>query len=145
MAGTDNEPTAEALALGEELRRVVGGFVRSVRRQADTPSSAQSETLALLDRQGPMSVAALAAERRVKHQSMRLVVAQLEEGGLVTRLPNPEDGRSHLLALSDKGRAALERSRAARRLEIAALIGARLTGEERRLLRAAIGLIEKLS
>lgn len=145
MAGKESEPTAEALALGEELRRVVGGFVRSVRRQAGTPSSAQSETLALLDREGPMSVAALAAERRVKHQSMRLVVAQLEEGGLVTRLPNPEDGRSQLVALSDPGRAALARSREARRLEIAALIDARLSDEERRQLRSAIALIERLS
>lgn len=145
MADRDGEPTAEALALGEELRRAVGSFVRSIRRQAGTPSSAQSETLALIDRQGPMSVAALAAERRVKHQSMRLVVAQLEEGGLVTRLPNPEDGRSHLLALSDPGRAALAASREARQREIAALIDARLTEEERQALRAAVKLIERLS
>lgn len=141
----DKDPTAEALALGEELRRVVGTFVRSIRRQAGTPTGSQAETLALLDRQGAMSVADLAAERKVKHQSMRLVVAQLEASGLVARLPNPDDGRSQLVALSDKGRAALAEAREARRREIAALIDARLTDEERQLLRAAIGLIERLS
>lgn len=141
----DKDPTAEALALGEELRRVVGTFVRSIRREADTPTSSQSETLGLLDRQGPMSVARLAAERKVKHQSMRLVVEQLEESGLVTRLPNPADGRSHLIALSDEGRAALDRSRAARQQQIAALIDARLSEADRQVLRAAIELIERLS
>ena len=94
---------------------MVGTFVRSIRREADTPTSSQSETLGLLDRQGPMSVASLAAERKVKHQSMRLVVAQLEASGLVTRLPNPDDGRSQLVALSETGRAALAEAREARR------------------------------
>jgi DNA-binding MarR family transcriptional regulator len=141
----DKDPTAEALALGEELRRVVGTFVRSIRRQAGTPTGSQAETLALLDRQGEMSVADLAAERKVKHQSMRLVVAQLEASGLVARLPNPDDGRSQLVALSDEGRAALAEAREARRREIAALIDTRLTDEERQLLRTAIGLIERLS
>ncbi len=141
----DKAPTTEALALGEELRRVVGTFVRSIRREADTPTSSQSETLGLLDRQGAMSVASLAAERKVKHQSMRLVVEQLETAGLVTRLPNPADGRSQLIALSDEGRAALARSREARQHEIASLIDARLSEGDRQVLRAAIEIIEKLS
>lgn len=141
----DKGPTAEALVLGEDLRRVVGTFVRSIKRQADTPTGSQSETLGLLDRQGAMSVASLAAERKVRHQSMRLVVAQLEESGLVTRLPNPEDGRSQLVALSDEGRAALVRSREARRREIASLIDERLSDDDRRVLRAAIAVVEKLT
>lgn len=141
----DRDPTAEALALGEELRRVVGIFVRSIRREADTPTSSQSETLGLLDRQGAMSIASLAAERKVKHQSMRLVVEQLEAAGLVTRLPNPEDGRSQLIALSEEGRVALARSRAARQREIASLIDERLSDADRQVLRAAIEIIEKLS
>lgn len=144
MAGSD-KPTAEALALGEELRRVVGRFVRGVRRQADTPTSSQSETLALIDRQGAMTVASLAAERKVKHQSMRLVVGQLEQSSLIQRLPNPEDGRSQLIALSEAGQAALARSREARQREIASLIDERLSDADRQLLRAAIALIEKLT
>lgn len=145
MGVSSNQPSAEALALGEELRRAVGTFVRSIRREADTPTSSQSETLGLLDRQGAMSVASLAAERKVKHQSMRLVVEQLETAGLVTRLPNPADGRSQLIALSDEGRAALARSRAARQHEIASLIDERLSEGDRQVLRAAIEIIEKLS
>ncbi|MBS1168761.1 MAG: hypothetical protein H6R00_4786 [Proteobacteria bacterium] len=141
----DKGPTAEALALGEELRRVVGTFVRSIRRQAGTPTNSQSETLTLLGCEGPMSVARLAAERKVKHQSMRLVVGQMEVAGLVTRLPNPDDGRSQLIALSEVGRAALIRSREARQRQIAALIDERLSADDRQVLRAAIGLIERLT
>ena len=92
-----------------------------------------------------MSVASLAAERKVKHQSMRLVVERLEGDGLVMRLPNPEDGRSQLVALSDQGRVTLARSREARQREIAGLIDARLSEADRQALRAAIAVIQKLT
>ena len=57
---------------------MVGQFVRAVRARAGTPSDAQGETLAFLERAGPVSIAALADGRGVKHQSMRLVTARLE-------------------------------------------------------------------
>ncbi|MBS1184325.1 MAG: hypothetical protein H6Q99_4205 [Proteobacteria bacterium] len=145
MAGNRNlGPTPDALELGEDLRRVVGQFVRGVRLKADTPTSSQSETLALLDREGALSVASLAARRHVRHQSMRLVVDQLEAKGLVVRMENPADGRSQLVCLSEPGRLALSRSREARSLEIAALIDERLSDEDRRVVRAAIAVIERL-
>jgi|AraplaDrversion2_2_1032049.scaffolds.fasta_scaffold155857_1 DNA-binding MarR family transcriptional regulator len=138
-------PTPDDLKLGEELRRTIGKFVRSVRRQADTPTSSQSETLGLLDRQGPLSVADLAFHRKVKHQSMRLVVAQMEANGLVEKKQNPADGRSHLLFLSAKGQRTLARSRKARQLQIATLIDERLSDADRQTLRAAITVIERLT
>ena len=138
-------PTPDDLKLGEELRRTIGKFVRSVRRQADTPTTSQSETLGLLDRQGPLSVADLAFHRKVKHQSMRLVVAQMEANGLVEKKQNPADGRSHLLFLSAKGQRTLARSRKARQLQIATLIDERLSDADRQTLRAAITVIERLT
>lgn len=50
----------DALALAEKLRHTLGKFVRGIRLQADTPTTSQSKTLALLDRNGPLSVAKLA-------------------------------------------------------------------------------------
>ncbi len=145
MAGNTNlGPTSEALDLGEDLRRVVGQFVRGVRLKADTPTSSQTETLGLLDREGALSVASLAAKRNVRHQSMRLVVDQLETKGLVVRMENPADGRSQLIGLSEPGRLALSRSRQARSLQIATLIDERLSDEDRQLLRAAVAVIERL-
>lgn len=145
MAGNSNlGPTPYAFDLGEDLRRVVGQFVRGVRLKADTPTSSQTETLALLDREGALSVASLATKRNVRHQSMRLVVGQLEAKGLVVRMENPADGRSQLIGLSEPGRLALSRSRQARSLEIATLIDERLSDEDRQVLRAAIAVIERL-
>ncbi|WP_309762869.1 MarR family winged helix-turn-helix transcriptional regulator [Agrobacterium pusense] len=113
--------------------------------QADTPTTSQSETLALLDRNGPLSVAELAGLRNVRHQSMRLVVSQLEGNALVARLPNPADGRSQLLSITTQGQDQLSQSRDARTSKIASLIEERLSDQERQTLEAAIEIIERLS
>lgn len=133
------------MELAENLRRVIGKFVRAVRSQAETPTTSQSETLALLDKEGPSSVAELAIRRNVKHQSMRLVVGQLEAEGLVGKMPNPGDGRSQLLSLTAKGQETLSRSREARTCWIANVIEDRLSDQERRTLRAAIDVLERIA
>jgi len=145
---SDQTPISEdddRLKLAEDLRRAVGIFVRSIRTQSDTPTTSQSETLSILDRAGPLSVAELAAHRNVRHQSMRLVAASLEENGLVERLPNPADGRSQLISITAEGQAELSRSREARTQRIAALIGERLSDQERQALRAAIRILDRLA
>lgn len=141
-AALGQERTSPVIA--ERLRSTLGRFVRSVRAQADTPTTSQSETLLLLEQSGPHSITDLATRRNVRHQSMRLVSAQLEAEGLVSRMPNPADRRSQLLSLTEKGRESLSRSRETRTLKIATLIEERLTDEERRLLEAAIQIIDRL-
>ena len=138
------ETHTDALALAENLRATLGRFVRGVKTQANTPTTSQSETLSLLDRAGPLSVAELADRRNVRHQSMRLVAGQLESEGLVSKMPNPADGRSQLLTITESGRAELSRARRARTAQIAGLIEERLSAEDRRTLEAAIGIIERL-
>lgn len=145
---SDQTPISEdddRLRLAEDLRRAVGTFVRSIRTQADTPTTSQSETLSILDRTGPLSVAELAARRNVRHQSMRLVAASLEESRLVEKLPNPADGRSQLISITAEGQAELSRSREARTQRIAALIEERLSDQERQALRAAIRILDRLA
>ncbi len=133
-----------ALALAEDLRATLGRFVRGVKTQANTPTTSQSETLSLLDRAGPLSVAELADRRKVRHQSMRLVAGQLESDGLISKMPNPADGRSQLLTITESGQAELFRAREARTAQIAGLIEERLSDEERQTLQAAIRIIERL-
>jgi len=139
-----SENRTDALELAEDLRATLGRFVRLVKNEANTPTTSQSETLSLLDRSGPLTVAELANLRNVRHQSMRLVTAQLELDGLVGKLPNPADGRSRLLSITQKGREELSRSRKARTLKIAALIEERLSNQDRQTLQAAILIIERL-
>lgn len=133
------------LALAERLRLAIGDFVRATRAQADTPGTARSETLGLLDRAGPMSTAALAEQRNVKHQSMRLVVAQLEEDGLIERRENPHDRRSQLVALTGPGRATLLADRQARAAWIANVLRDRLSAEERRTLENAVDILARIA
>ncbi|MDQ1194467.1 DNA-binding MarR family transcriptional regulator [Rhizobium sp. SORGH_AS 787] len=144
---TDNQAGSayeDALTLGEDLRHTIGNFVRAIRLQADTPTTSQSETLGLLERNGPLSVTELAGMRKVKHQSMRLVANQLERDGLVDKLPNPADGRSQLLSITAEGQSQLSQSREIRTSKIASLIEERLSNQERQTLQTAMSIIAKL-
>ncbi len=143
----EREQTADphAAELGERLRRAVGAFVRAVRQDADSGRSAQAETLGLLDRDGPQNVAALAQARGVKHQTMRLIAAQLEAAALVRSDPDPVDRRSRLLSISDVGRTELAQGRQARASRIEELIQTSLSRDERDILSEAVALLERMS
>jgi DNA-binding MarR family transcriptional regulator len=135
----------EAHLLADDLRRAVSDFVRAIRIDTGTTRSAQLETLDLLDRRGPMNVAALAQTRIVTHQTMRLVVAQLEASGLVRQEADPSDRRSRLVSVSPVGRDALAREREARSSRIADAIRSQLSSDECDLLRAATLIIHRLA
>ena len=144
MAPIAHDMDPEVFNLAEGLRRVIGSIVRLVRAEGETPRSAQSETLGLLDRIGPMSVAALADQRNVKHQSMRLVVAQLEVEGLVVRSADPEDRRAQRITLTEAGCAALFASRRTRSAVIAEMLEA-LPPEDRETLSASVSILMRLT
>jgi DNA-binding MarR family transcriptional regulator len=61
--------------------------------------------MAVLGDGGRMTQRALTAATVMDKVAVNRAVKVLEERGLVARLPNPEDGRSHLLALTEEGRA----------------------------------------
>lgn len=135
----------ETRQLADELRGSVSRFVRAIRQTSGTVRSAQSETLDLLDRLGVVNVAALAKARGVTHQTMRLVVAQLELSGLARQDADPADRRGRLVSLSPAGRAALAQERDARAATIADAIETRLSPAERDLLHAATALLDRLA
>lgn len=99
----------------------------------------------MLGRLGPMNVAKLAETRGVTHQTMRIVVAQLQEAGLVTLEFDPSDRRSRLVSVSSVGRDALVEERRSRTSHIAGLIQRRLSAEERDVLRAATAILNRLA
>lgn len=142
LHSASSEGTVEQLA--EDLRRVVGNLVREVRSGSQTPSSAQAETLGLLDRDGPASISAMAAHRHVKHQSMRLVIAQLEQQHLVARRPDPSDARKQLFELTHLGRATLEHSRHQRSDWLASQLREKTTRSQLQTLKAAVSILEQL-
>uniref|UniRef100_UPI00301CD33D MarR family transcriptional regulator n=1 Tax=unclassified Pantoea TaxID=2630326 RepID=UPI00301CD33D len=82
--------TSETQQLADELRQVVSAFVRNVRVATATARTSQHETLDLLDTHQALSIADLARLRGVKHQSMRLVINELEQQGMVLREKSPQ-------------------------------------------------------
>lgn len=130
-------------ALAEELRLAVGYLVRGTRAHADELTRAYAETLAQLERAGGQTIAQLAAVRGVRHQAMSRMVAEMERQELVARRPSDADARASVIALSERGRAALDRDREARRDLLARAI-AGLTEQDRSLLDAVPGLLRKL-
>jgi len=142
---TNKATAVELTELAERLRSTISNFVRAVRLDSDTPTTAQSETLAVLDRHGAMSTAQLAALRNVKHQSMRLVIGQLERERLIEKSGNPQDGRSQLIVLTLKGRDALGEDRRRRGELIAQALCKHTSAEERRTLVAAVAILERIT
>ncbi|MFE2378888.1 MarR family winged helix-turn-helix transcriptional regulator [Streptomyces sp. NPDC059398] len=131
--------------IAEELRRSIGRFVRAVRARADTVPPMQATALGTLDREGPQTIAGLAAAHGVKHQSMSRTVIELEALGLVSRSRNQRDGRSFLIAITPAGAEALDGDRRTRRRWVADTIAERLTADERRTLLAVPDLLDRLS
>ena len=67
--------------------------------------------LALLDQHGPARVSALAEWDHVDASTMSRAVGALADDGLVARTTETGDGRAHLIALTDAGRARLAGAR----------------------------------
>lgn len=74
-----------------------------------------------LDELGPMTASRLADIRPVSRQAVHKMAEQLIARGFVGQRDNPDDKRAPLLVLTDKGRAEIERLRAAEDPQLAAL------------------------
>lgn len=85
----------------------------------------------------------LAEIEGVAAASISGIVARLAEKGMVVRSPNPEDGRSFLVELSDLGREVLEKGREERTAIVAGRLE-RLSLEERETLAAAVAILNRL-
>jgi DNA-binding MarR family transcriptional regulator len=64
-----------------------------------------------LDEHGVLSMSALAERVRVPRSTMTGIISRLEKRGIVRTAPNPEDGRSIVVALTPKGRALVPKLR----------------------------------
>jgi DNA-binding MarR family transcriptional regulator len=104
---------ADVARTASELRVVLGQLVRRLRAEHHFPIQ-HAAVLGRLDREGPASVSDLAVAERVRPQSMAQTVGDLEADGLVSRSPDPEDGRRAIVALTTEGRETLAEDRSRR-------------------------------
>jgi DNA-binding MarR family transcriptional regulator len=122
----------------------MGRVIRRLRAEPG-PALPLLAVLSGLDREGPASVSDLAAAQRMRPQSMAQTVKELEQAGLVTRRPDPADGRRAYVELTPAGRKALEDSRAAREDWLALTLERELDAAERAELRRALALLDRIA
>lgn len=139
---------AESLA-GEVAAEVAGGLERLIGlfRWLSPPSGLSltaAATLATLERSGPCRLTSLAIREGVTQPAMTQLIARLQGDGLVTRDPDPADGRVVRVGITDKGRAVLSRRRAVRADRLTVLLS-RLSPQERTALVAALPAIDVLA
>ena len=138
---------ADAGMAAVALRLAVGRIARRARQVHAVGDVTLSEVsvLSRLDRDGPDSPGSLAELERVRPQAMAATLAGLEERGLVSRSPDAADGRRVVMAVTDPGRKMLadRRSEIVRRM--AAVLESGFTAEERRVLVAALPLLDRIA
>ncbi|GAA2694356.1 MarR family winged helix-turn-helix transcriptional regulator [Streptomyces lunalinharesii] len=135
-------PTPDRLAAN--LRTTVGTLVRAT-RSSDRLPSIPATVLDLLDRQGPMTTAELAASRGVRHQTMAVTVKELTEAGYLDVGHDPADARKRILALTSTGRDALDADRRGRVSLLAEAIAVGLTDDEQRVLADALPVLDRIA
>ena len=94
---------------------------------------------------GPTTAAALALAEHVTQQAIAQSLATLEKSGLLTKSPDPGDGRKSLVSATEAGRALVERITASRDAWLSRAIEATLTPEERPALDTAIELLQRIA
>lgn len=135
---------ADLDTLAADLRVVLGQLVRRLRAEHRFPM-AQASVLGRLDREGTTSIGSLAVAEKVRPQSMAQTVADLQEAGLISRRPDPADGRRTLIELTEEGRRTLQAYRRDREGWLAQAIERDLSEAEQRKLAGAVELLRRLA
>lgn len=125
------------------IRRVAAHLSRGMEKTfaAHGLNSASFDVLATLRRSGPpyaLSPGDLLETMMITSGTMTNRIDQLEKAGLVARAHNPEDRRSVIISLTDKGFAAIDAAVTAHVATQARLVAA-LSAEERAMLNAVLG------
>jgi DNA-binding MarR family transcriptional regulator len=130
--------------VASELRVVLGQLVRRLRAELRF-SLAHGSVLGRLNREGARSTSELAAAERVRPQSMAQTVSELEGEGLISRRPDPADGRRMLIELTASGLHTLEDDRRQRVGWLIESISEGFSESEQRALAEAVPLLRRLA
>jgi DNA-binding MarR family transcriptional regulator len=143
MGRAETTPMTE-MELADELRLVIGRLARRLRQHAVgglTPS--QRSVLATLHQSGVLRMGDLARIEDVSPPSITGIVGRLEEKGMVTRIPDPDDARSTMVQISDEATRLLEESRKARSTYLATQLSS-LDANERARLETAVRILDRM-
>ena len=130
-----------------DLRALVGRLSRRLRQTSIVGEMTlpQASVLSLLEREGPATPGALASRERISPQSMGAILISLEALGLVSRTPDPTDGRRLVISLTEVGLQAIYGSRRQKEERLARALADNFTAQEHQVLIAALPLLERLA
>ena len=144
---SDASEVSRPIALAGELRVALTKLNRRLREQALAGDFSESQKCVIrrLERDGPVTVSALAKAESVRHQSMRVTVASLETTGVVSGEPDPADGRQTIVSLTPAFLKILKTGRAAKEDWLFRALQAQLTPREQKDLAAAVESLNRLA
>ena len=132
--------------LAADLRQAVGRTHRRLRAEVGDAhlSYVQYSVLVLLTREGPMTPGRLAELEGVQPPTMTRTVSSLAELGLVSKAPDPADGRLVVVALTPAGVAEVKETRRRRDAWLTSRL-AKLTPDDRDVLARAAALLKEIA
>ncbi|MCW2602529.1 MAG: MarR family transcriptional regulator [Pseudonocardiales bacterium] len=140
----DTGPSADSLA--SEVQAAVARMYR--RARSEMPDNELGETplsvLSHLVKHGPQSLRSLSERERVTPPAMSQVVNALQASGLVTRSPDPGDGRRVLVAATGAGASLWIDGRRARDAWMNARL-AELSADQRRAVSEAARILRAMA
>ncbi len=143
--GSVTAPAGDIVAVAARLRLSATRLARQLRQQSDiglTPT--QLSALTAVERDGPLTLGALADQERVAPPTITKVIGKLQEQGLVTKVIDAGDRRICHVATTAAGRALLNESRQRKDAWLATRL-AELSPNQRRRLAAALDVLDLLT
>jgi DNA-binding MarR family transcriptional regulator len=136
-----------AATTAREVKVVVSRLRRRIQALAltDDLSGSQAAVLSRLHKEGPSSSSVLAGAESVSHQAIGAILTVLQARGFIQRTPDPTDGRRQLIALTAAGSARVENTTSEREEWLARALQDRLTEDERRAVRHAMTLLDRIA
>lgn len=130
-----------------ELRVSMSRLARRLRREdrGHGLTLSQQSALIRLDLLGAATLSELAAEERVRPQSMARTLDTLAAAGLVRRAPHPTDRRQTVIRPTEAGRVVIAQNQLRRDAWLARAMASALSPEERDLLIRAGALMDRLA
>ncbi|NJC69397.1 MarR family transcriptional regulator [Planosporangium thailandense] len=142
------EPTtSSALQASFALRATIGRLRRRLREVASSDGLTPSQVAVLtrLGKEEASTASALASAEGVRPQSMASILSALEQLGLISRAPDPTDGRRQIVTLTAAGKALDRDNQQARREWLTRAMHERFSEDERQAVIAAMALLERLT
>jgi DNA-binding MarR family transcriptional regulator len=129
----------------DELRMLLQRVTRRIRNNRADGAMSDAKLGVLFRLEGSTATPGLLAEReRVTPPSMNRTLNTLEQSGLVTRSPDPDDARKVVVTITDAGLAVIRETRRLRTRWFSQQVAA-LSREERDALEAVIPVLRRIA